>query len=256
VQNDIDAALKYHCTSKAQFFLLLELRGYQLKEDAGQIYLFKSGHRQAGIKDELLKNKLSNAVHNYDRIKVLKAVFHKYAAEYNTKLEKDRTPLPAGRSKPGSQLTSDFSKVMNQKFGLELIFHFKGDQPAYGYTVIDHATKNVFKGSEILPLQQLLSYAWETSAVIQDPLIQSEMGTSGSATNGLPHLPDLYAEALVPVVRFEHFPDEQLPASGTGYHSRDGNSQSVGINIAGDIDDEAIHGRNRRKKRKARTNSR
>ena len=46
---------------------------------------------------------------------------------------------------------------MKEKFGVELIFHrANGHETSYGYTVIDHATKQVFKGSDILKLSELL----------------------------------------------------------------------------------------------------
>ena len=38
-----------------------------------------------------------------------------------------------------------------------MIYHAKDGKPPYGYTIIDHAEKNVFKGGEVISLKELLS---------------------------------------------------------------------------------------------------
>lgn len=40
--------------------------------------------------------------------------------------------------------------------GVHLIFHAAEGKRHYGYTIVDHNTKQVFKGSEVLPLKELL----------------------------------------------------------------------------------------------------
>lgn len=109
-----------------------------------------------------------------------------------------------------TRLQKDYVNVLRADFDLELVFHSVEDKAPYGYTIIDHATKSVFKGSEVMPLKQLLSN---------------------------PH---------------------ELPANQPGQDFDDAAvSGYVGpVRISDDIDDEAIHGRNRRRKKKARTNSR
>jgi hypothetical protein len=48
---------------------------------------------------------------------------------------------------------ADFLK---EKFGVELVFHGKEAKSPYGYTVIDHSKKAIFKGGEIFPLRDLM----------------------------------------------------------------------------------------------------
>ena len=56
----------------------------------------------------------------------------------------------------------ELTKLMHQKFGVDLVFHGKGvgskEFKPYGYTVVDHHSKMVFKGSDVLPLKQLLEF--------------------------------------------------------------------------------------------------
>ena len=52
--------------------------------------------------------------------------------------------------------------LMKEKFGIDLVFHRKHiDDKPYGYTVVDHPQKNVFKGSQILRLFELYAVATE-----------------------------------------------------------------------------------------------
>ena len=46
---------------------------------------------------------------------------------------------------------------MKKRFGVDLIFFGSKDKP-YGYMIIDHKNKIVYKGSEVLSMKQLLSF--------------------------------------------------------------------------------------------------
>jgi len=47
------------------------------------------------------------------------------------------------------------STLLREKYGVELIFHAAEGKKPYGYSIIDHQEKIVFKGSEVLPLKDL-----------------------------------------------------------------------------------------------------
>ncbi|MGA9650297.1 MAG: hypothetical protein WBQ90_12180, partial [Pedobacter sp.] len=139
--------------------------------------------------------------------------------------------------------SSGLSERLSSDFGLEFIFHFKNDKSPYGYTVLDHAKKNVFKGGDIMALGKFTAYL---SAEPQQTLTSLE-------SNAL--------------VRPTHFPEENmllevlpLPVNEDLYSEFAERSHIgdflFGFDLADDIDDEQINGRNRRKKGKARTNTR
>lgn len=46
---------------------------------------------------------------------------------------------------------------MKRKFGIRLVFVGKADTP-YGYIVVDHKNKTVFKGGEFLSIKELLQF--------------------------------------------------------------------------------------------------
>lgn len=48
---------------------------------------------------------------------------------------------------------------MKRKFGISLVFVGKADTP-YGYIVVDHKNKTVFKGGEFLSIKELLQFEY------------------------------------------------------------------------------------------------
>jgi len=130
------------------------------------------------------------------RASQLNAIFRKYAKQYST---------------------VQLAEYLKTKMGIELIFHSKDGKPAYGYTVLDHAQKNAYKGSEVMPLKELLNANEKAEQTISTRPTESMNVDRSIAID---------------------------PAT------------SIRINIANDIDDEAINGPRRYRKKKARTNLR
>lgn len=54
-----------------------------------------------------------------------------------------------------------FVEELKEQLGLSVVFNQWKDGSTKGYTLIDHKTKAVFKGSDILPLDKLLNPAWK-----------------------------------------------------------------------------------------------
>lgn len=132
----LDLAITFNFSTKAQFKLLLEDQGYKITEKDGQLNLIKYGIVQTTIDGAILKKRIEKYLDPVDRIRQLKAIFHKYKA--------------------GLQLDK-FMEIMNKKFGLKLILHQHAEHTApYGYTIIDYTKKEVLKGSQIMPLKELL----------------------------------------------------------------------------------------------------
>lgn len=175
-----DHAFTYKFSTKAQFYLLLEQGGFLGR-------------------DLLDHSKLEKHIGRYrkdqQRAGELRDLFLSRKAE------------------------SGFLELLATKFHVELVFHASAGKQPYGYTVLDHHTKQVFKGGEILPLKHLLD---------------------------VPIFP------VMPVPGDTHDTGEQqdrIEVMDTGNY--------IGpVWIADDIDDEGVLGRNRQRKRKARTNTR
>ncbi len=135
-KNVMDQALAYNFSTKSQFKLLLEQQGFKNAEKEGQIEVIKYGIAQAFLPSEQVDLKVAQYIPPEDRIRQLKAIFSKY--KYGLEAE-------------------SFQKKMHQKFGIELVFHRgKNQEKPYGYTIFDHMKKQVMKGSQIMPIAELL----------------------------------------------------------------------------------------------------
>jgi len=282
-QAAIAKALTYQFATKAQFMMILESQGYSLKEQEGKLAVFKFGRSQGAIDLPAIAEKLGKYAPDDQRRVQLKALFHKYAAVFDTAVQKKH-----------GVYSSAFAAHLKQKFGVTLLFHASGDKPPYGYTIIDHAGKQVFKGGEIMPLKDLLamkavSKEEDRGEFMNDrpaknsvtdeqtahyaAILKAALHNYPDLVQGLQHqglviyrngesfnlhdpgtgisigLDELLDEKDVALVA-EHFSQSQ-EISEEVYKQH---HHFPGINLASDIDDEAIHGR--RRKKKSRANSR
>lgn len=131
-KKDINTALLYSFTTQAQLRMLLESWGWKTSVKEGFLCVHKSGEIQGKMK----LSQFGYGSPDPERKKQLTAIFHKYKEGLNHLELRD---------------------FLRQKFGIELIFHSaKNHAIPYGYTVIDHKYKGVYKGSEIMNLKELL----------------------------------------------------------------------------------------------------
>jgi len=281
---DTDKALSYCFHTKVQFLMILESMGYSHKEENGKLLLFKFGKQQGELDASLISERLgSNA--NEARQRQIAAWFHKYGRQYDSLL-----------TKVHGKYQSEFSAWLKEKMGIELVFHASGDNPPYGYTVIDHAERNVFKGGEIMPLKELLDMSAtepKTQSVPEQPIpnspddidekqrayyaaiLKAVLYNYPDMVQGLYHHgltltrsgDDFYfgdpgagiyvhADELLDEKDYNYMVEQFSQSTEMGNERHRQHIYVPGVNISDDIDDEAIHGRNRRRKKQARTNHR
>jgi hypothetical protein len=181
-----DFAMQYRFNTKAQFYLILENQGF-----LGRDYL----------NEEKLQKRIQSYKPDKARIAELKGLFTTHKAE------------------------ADFVRQMKIQYGLDLIFHSAEGKAPYGYTVIDHSTKQVFKGSEILNLKILLDAKINIDGLQQPPIID---------------LNDYLNESAI--TYYSEYAPEPIYIQP--------------VMIADDVDDQQVLGMKRRRQRKARTNTR
>src|SRR5690606_24858481 len=107
----------------------------------------------------------------------------------------------------------------------------------YGYTVIEHSRKMVYKGKDLMPLAEFITPSEDTaeiSAKVETKADRTEQKEKEQKTSS--------EETATYTDHVQGTSEQWIP--------------NIQIDISDDIDDEAIHGRNRRRKRKARTNTR
>lgn len=216
-QLDAGKALRYHCSTKAQVLLLLEGMGYRCLEKDGRLVLCKFGKPLFAITDERMLQQLAGWAPDKARAVQLKAIIRKYQAIHDSTLKPETTPLAGGRTTTKTGYRTDLSDYLRKELGLQFIFHASGDKEPYGYTIIDHVQKRVFKGSEVMKLAEFI----EPKAIAIEP----ERPAVQAADAGNERPAEHYAPPLQPY-------------------------------FTNDIDDQQIHGPRRRRQKKARTNTR
>lgn len=139
--NDIAKdALSYRFTSKAQFCAIMESLGYECKEDNEKsvVHLYRNGEELGTIRAQLIMQyALKENKPDDRRRQQLRAILQKYR------------DLSANKE--------ELAAHMKRKFGISLVFVGKADTP-YGYIVVDHKNKTVFKGGEFLSIKELLQF--------------------------------------------------------------------------------------------------
>lgn len=134
------AALGYKYTTKAQFCAILESQGYECKDDDDKpmLHIYKGSEEQGTIPVQfIMQHALKGNSPEQKRRRQLRAILKKYR------------DLSANKK--------ELAAAMKKKFGISLVFIGKKDSP-YGYFLVDHKNKTVFKGSEFLSIKELLQF--------------------------------------------------------------------------------------------------
>ena len=72
--------------------------------------------------------------------------------------------------KPKIEFESELQKKLREVFGIDVVFHHKDELQPFGYTLIDHKTETIYKGSEILKMKNLFEF---TSEVMDKKMFES-----------------------------------------------------------------------------------
>ena len=177
-QEQIEKLLRYRYGSLKQLELLLARNGFKLiqnKNNENALDVLKNGVREKTIN----AGKLNFSSHKHDsRAKQLRAILSKYKELYSCKVFKiednrvQEAMLPEERQnehwKPKIEFESEFQKKIRDVFGVDIVFHISDkersatDLKPFGYSLIDHKTGAVYKGSDILKMNELFEFTAET----------------------------------------------------------------------------------------------
>lgn len=139
LSKDIENALGYNISTRAQFMILLECQGYSLKLDGNQYQVFKFGKLQGEIETAKIDAQTAQYQKNIDRLLQLRAITEKYRIIHNpSAIPVAQLPV-RGKSAKSFGYSSELADLLASKFGLQVLFHGKPGKPPYGYSLIDHA---------------------------------------------------------------------------------------------------------------------
>ncbi|MGN7986498.1 MULTISPECIES: relaxase/mobilization nuclease domain-containing protein [Pedobacter] len=214
----------YRHSTVAQMRTLLEKVGFEVRieKDLFQILNYGKSVREFKLAD--IENNCDQYCTDKKRAQQLKAIFKKVlSVDIQGNYEVSQT----------DDLSSKLellSKMMRKRSGIELEFHSKDAKHPYGYTIIDHTNRSVMKGSEVMPIREILN-GLSTNNQIQSEPVEYRISFSDPRIEVDYILSELEGGGLIEEAVRE-------------------------IELKDDVDDEAIHGRNRQRKGKARTNTR
>lgn len=176
----INNLLNYKISSLKQLEILMERNGFKLvknKNDENAMDILKNGVREKTIYGNQL---IFSNPKNDNRGKQIKAILNKYKEVYSNKVFKveDRRHLekmlPEEKQKENWKLKIEFESELQKKlrevFGIDVIFHYKDELHPFGYSLIDHKTETIYKGSDILKMNDLFEF---TSEVMDKKLFES-----------------------------------------------------------------------------------
>lgn len=186
IQEQIEKLLGYRYNSIKQLEVLLERNGFRLspnRNDEGVLDILKNGAWEKTINAAELN---FSSQKKDSRTWQLKAILLKCKELYSCKVFKveDRRAgegmLPEEKQnenrKPKTEFESEFQKKLRDVFGIDIVFHISNKEKTaanlkpFGYTLIDHKTGSVYKGSDIMKMNELFEF---TSDVIDKRLFES-----------------------------------------------------------------------------------
>jgi hypothetical protein len=174
--------LTYRISSLQQLETLLTKNGYKLKKntnDENALDILKNGVLQRTLSGKQI------VFHNNKgdgRSKQIRMILEKYKSIYSNKVfkvedrRKQEGMLPEEKQKedwkPKIEFESELQKKLKDTFGIDIVFHqayekhqtkekLEGGLRPFGYTIIDNKTGSVYKGSDILKMNNLFEFTSE-----------------------------------------------------------------------------------------------
>jgi len=190
-EEELEKLLNYKISSLNQLETLLNGNGYRIGKntnDENSLNIFKNGVNQKSIRGDQIVFDNSK---NDKRAKQIKAIVSKYKELYSNKVfkvednRKNEAVLPKEKTEGGnnSNMTiafeSELQKKLKDVFGIDMVFHQKDDKNPFGYTIIDHKTEKVYKGSDIMKMNEVFEFTSDkldkkTFEILKDYNIRSQ----------------------------------------------------------------------------------
>ena len=189
-EEELEKLLNYKISSLNQLETLLGRNGYKIGKntnDENSLNILRNGVNQKTIRGDQIVFDNSK---NDERAKQIKSILSKYKELYSTKVFKVEDQRQQQSMLPKEKLQdidlqvkiifeSELQKKLKDVFGIDIVFHHKEDKNPFGYTVIDHKTGKVFKGGEIMKMNEVFEFTSDkldkkTFEILKDYNIRSQ----------------------------------------------------------------------------------
>lgn len=152
---DFDEASNYKFSSRREFLMLLHAKKYILRFKGNNLLMIRYGKVQAQINLDKIYNKLSAHPIDLPRRDVLRDLFYELKNQYSTVIKKVPLLVKNPFFSP-LKYTSDFINALKERHQIDIVFSYTKNRLPTDYAVIDHATKQVFNGKDIMPIESLI----------------------------------------------------------------------------------------------------
>lgn len=253
---DTTEALAYNFSTRPQFAMLMEAKGYRLELKAAHYHLYKFGSSLGEVALSSVDNRIAVYEKNKARIHQLRAIVERYRLIHSGEVFPVSKTLPGGVAGPAFTYSSQLAEVLQQKFGLQILYHGAPGKPPYGFSVIDHKDKMVLKGKELMDIKELIANV----AGQNEPATKMDLPIAENPTMHTQVFEDVYLieaskpDSLGEAICADHLSSRQDDQSAEAPFLSA--LEDFSLDISGDVDDEQVLGPSRRRKRKARTNTR
>ncbi|SDD99573.1 relaxase/mobilization nuclease domain-containing protein [Riemerella columbipharyngis] len=160
-EQKLNELLRYKYSSFNQLKSLLERNGYEIHEKEDNSYsISKNGNLVKILNPSDINFRKPDA----KRKMQIKAILLKYQNQYSNKVFRvidRRADVGTENKNPKIEYQSELSKRMKDMFGIDIVFHHKDGKESFGYTLIDNKTKQIYKGSDLIKLNELFEFNQE-----------------------------------------------------------------------------------------------
>ncbi|MGO3807485.1 MAG: relaxase/mobilization nuclease domain-containing protein [Sphingobacterium sp.] len=149
-----DQALDYSFDSPERFVRILEAKGFFMLRRREQLLMCYYGKAQHSIPLSLVQQRSANYRVDTGRMNEVRRLFLETKKLFSPSLTGKSQLLPGRRASKFSGYTSKMAIMLEQKLGIEIIFHNRKGCLPHDYTIIDPKNRAVYSGAELMPLHQ------------------------------------------------------------------------------------------------------
>lgn len=154
-KSDFSHALTYKLSSRRDFLMLLHAKKYILRTSNNELLMIRYGKVQGKFNLNSIYNKFTAHSPDLGRRDQLREIFNDLNQQYSPAVRKVSFPVKNPPFSP-FRYTSDFIKALKEIQQIDLVFSASKNRLPSDYTVIDHATKQLFHGKDIMPIENLI----------------------------------------------------------------------------------------------------
>ncbi len=153
--DDFQEASNYNFSSRREFLMLLHAKKYILRFKGNNLLMIRYGKVQAQINLNRIYNKLSAHSMDLARRDVLRDLFYELKNQYSTGIKRVPFLIKNPFFSP-LKYTSDFINALKEMHQIDIVFSYTNNRLPKDYAVIDHPTKQIFYGKDIMPIASLI----------------------------------------------------------------------------------------------------